>query len=875
MVEQPTGTVTMLFTDIEGSTRLLERLGPGRYREALDVHRRLLREAFARHCGYEVDYEGDAFFVAFASAQEAVAAASEAQKALAQSEWPEEGEIRVRMGLHTGEPVAAPPKYVGLDVHKAARIMAAGHGGQVLVSQATQRLVSDLELVSLGEHRLKDLLQPEPLYQVRVEGLPSEFPALKSLGNRPTNLPVQPNLLIGREREVAAVTALLREPEVRLVTLTGSGGTGKTRLALQAGAELLEEFGSGVFFVSLAPIRDPALVVPAIAQALAVREVPGEELADTLAAYLEQKQMLLVLDNFEQVLEAAADVARLVDRCPEVRVLVTSRERLRLRGERMFAVPPLALVDPTADADLVLTSEAVALFVARAGAATSDFAFGVGDASLVAEICARLDGLPLAIELAAARTVTLTPQALLRRLGERLPLLTGGARDVDSRQQTLHATIDWSYQLLTAAEQRLFARLSVFVDGCRLEAAEAICGADGGPGSGLLDALDALVDKSLLRVRPDADDEPRYWMLETIREFAAERLRESPVAHEVSSRHAAWYADLADRADEQLRGPDETDWLARLEADLGNLRAALAWLETTRAATDFQKLTAALWHVWGERGHLREGTRWLESALELGDGDPHIRVRALNALCTLLHDQGRVTELRPVALEIDRLSTELGDMVGRARARTLLAWAAEAEGDLGQARRLYEEAVALARANGDGWWLSVALNNLGNFFIARRELDDAAATLAEALAIAREVGFADATGRVLSNLGLALVGRGDVERAAEHLTEALTLFAATGSVAAAEALNGLAAVANAKGNPRRAARLLGASNRVGTEIGRPRDPHETSLYEETLAAAHATLGDQAAAELLAEGEKMRRDEAIAYALEAETSPDVE
>jgi tetratricopeptide (TPR) repeat protein len=279
--------------------------------------------------------------------------------------------------------------------------------------------------------------------------------------------------------------------------------------------------------------------------------------------------------------------------------------------------------------------------------------------------------------------------------------------------------------------------------------------------------------------------------------------------------------------------------------------------------------------VWGERGHLREGTRWLESALELGDGDPHIRVRALNALCTLLHDQGRVTELRPVALEIDRLSTELGDMVGRARARTLLAWAAEAEGDLGQARRLYEEAVALARANGDGWWLSVALNNLGNFFIARRELDDAAATLAEALAIAREVGFADATGRVLSNLGLALVGRGDVERAAEHLTEALTLFAATGSVAAAEALNGLAAVANAKGNPRRAARLLGASNRVGTEIGRPRDPHETSLYEETLAATHATLGDQAAAELLAEGEKMRRDEAIAYALEAETSPDVE
>jgi predicted ATPase len=685
---------------------------------------------------------------------------------------------------------------------------------------------------------------------------------------------VQPNPLIGREREVVAVTALLREPEVRLVTLTGPGGTGKTRLALQAGAELLEAFGSGVFFVSLAPIRDPALVIPAIAQALAVRDVPGEELADTLAAYLEQKQMLLLLDNFEQVVDAAADVARLVDRSPSVRVLVTSRERLRLGGERVFAVSPLALVDPAADAHLVLESEAVALFVARAGEATNDFALGAGDASAVAEICARLDGLPLAIELAAARTVTLTPQALLRRLGERLPLLTRGARDAESRQQTLHASIEWSYQLLTAAEQRLFARLSVFVDGCRLEAAEAIGRADGGPGGGLLDALDALVDKSLLRVRPDADDEPRYWMLETIREFATDQLRKSEEGDEVSSRHAAWYAHLAEQAEDQLRGPEEAAWLARLEAELGNLRAALAWFETTRAATEFQKLAAALWHVWGERGHLREGTRWLESALELGDGDPRVRVRALNALCTLLGDQGRDTELRPLALEIDRLSSELGDTVGRARAQTLLAWAADAEGDLDQARRFHEEAVALARASGHSWWLAVALNNLGNLRVNRREFDDAATTLAEALAVSREVGFPDAIGRVLSNLGLALVGRGDVEGAAEHLSEALTLFATTGSVAASEALNGLAAVANRKGNPRRAARLLGASNRVVKESGRPRDAYEASLYEDTLAAAHATLGDQAVAQRLAEGERMPRNDAIAYALETETSPDV-
>ena len=574
------------------------------------------------------------------------------------------------------------------------------------------------------------------------------------------------------------------------------------------------------------------------------------------------------------MLDVAAEVARLIDSCTQVRALVTSRERLRLRGERIFAVPPLALADPAADADLVLASEAVALFVARAGAATSDFALDRRGASVVAEICARLEGLPLAIELAAARMVTLTPQALLRRLDERLPLLTGGARDADSRQQTLHATIDWSYQLLTEAEQSLFARLSVFVDGCRLEAAATICADDGTDGAGQLGALDALVDKSLLRVRPDPDDEPRYWMLETIREFAAERLRASPEADEVSSRHAFWYADLADRAEEQTRGPDEADWLARLEAELGNLRATLAWLETTQAATEFQKLAAALWHLWGERGHLREGTNWLQRALELPAGDTQIRVRALNVLCTLLNDQGRVTEMRPLAFESDRLSAELGDTGGRARARTLLAWAASADGDLGQARRLYEEAVELARANGDPWRLSVALNNFGDFLNETREFDEAVAVLEEALAITRETGFPDANARVLVNLGLVLIGRGDIDGADEHLTEAITLFAATGSVAAAEALMGLAAVANAQGDPRRAARLLGASNRISTESGRPLVPHEQSLYTETLAAAAATLGEQTAAQLLADGEKLPRHEAIAYALEAKRCPDV-
>src|SRR5690349_12344253 len=417
---QPTGTVTMLFTDIEGSTRLLERLGTDRYREALDLHRRLLRAAFEGHGGYEVDYEGDAFFVAFANAGDAAAAAAESQQALGAAEWAGGLPIRVRMGIHTGRPVVAPPKYVGLDVHKAARIMAAGHGGQVLLSAATAALLEGrVDVDSLGEHRLKDLLQPEPLYQLRVEGLAAEFPALKTLGNRPTNLPIQPNALIGRESDIAEVKALLCGPDVRLVTLTGPGGTGKTRLTLHVGAELLDEFPSGVFFVSLVAIRDPALVVPAIAQALAVRELPGEDLFETLAAYLEQKQMLLVLDNFEQVVDAGVDVAALLDRCRSVKLLVTSRERLRLSPERVFAVPALTVPDRATDVNAILANEAGALFVARATAAAPAFSLGDENASAVAAICNRLDGLPLAIELAAARMVSLTPEALLRRLDQR------------------------------------------------------------------------------------------------------------------------------------------------------------------------------------------------------------------------------------------------------------------------------------------------------------------------------------------------------------------------------------------------------------------------------------------------------------------------
>jgi predicted ATPase/class 3 adenylate cyclase len=496
--ELPTGTVTFLFTDIEGSTRLLRELGDG-YAEVLAEHRRALRDAWRRHEGLEVDTQGDAFFVAFARASDAVAAAADAQLALA------DGPVRVRMGLHTGEPLRADEGYVGFDVHRAARIAAAGHGGQVLLSQATADLAG-VDVRDLGLHRLKDLSAPERLFQLGTD----VFPPLKTLHE--TNLPVPATPFLGREREIDQIAALLRRPDVRLVTLTGPGGSGKTRLSLQAAAAAADDYDGGVWWVPLASLGDPILVETAAAQALGSK--------DTLPTTVGDQRLLLVLDNFEHLLDAAGGVAETIRSCPHLTVLVTSREPLHVDGEWEVAVDPLR------------EHEAVELFLQRAAAVRSDF----GANGEVAEVCRRLDCLPLAVELAAARVKVLTLPALLERLEQRLPLLAGGSRSAPERQRTLRATIAWSHDLLTAAEQDLFARLAVFAGGCTLQAAEEICGAD-------VDAIASLVDKSLLRRTGD-----RYWMLETIREFASEQLDQHADAGAIRDRHAAFYVALAERA---------------------------------------------------------------------------------------------------------------------------------------------------------------------------------------------------------------------------------------------------------------------------------------------------------------------------------------
>ncbi|MGH2794565.1 MAG: ATP-binding protein, partial [Actinomycetota bacterium] len=534
----PTGTVTFLFTDIEGSTKLLHELGAEAYSDALAEHRRIFRRAFAAHSGVEVDTQGDAFFIAFPTAPDAVVAASEARDALAS------GPIRVRMGIHTGTPHLSGEGYVGEDVHKGARIAACGHGGQVLISAETCELV-EVDVTDLGEHRLKDFAEPVAIFQLGSE----RFPPLKTISN--TNLPRPASSFIGREHEVERVVALLHEG-ARLLTLTGPGGSGKTRLSIEAATELVPQFRNGVFWVGLAPLRDPALVIETIEQTLGAK--------DDLTQHVGDREILLVLDNLEQVIEAAPELASLVEVCPNLRLLVTSRELMRVRGEVEYQVPPLA--DP----------DAVELFCTRSGLDPSE---------VITELCRRLDNMPLAVELAAARTKALSPTQILARLSERLDLLKGG-RDAEARQRTLRATIEWSHELLSPQEQLLFARLAVFGGGCSLDAAAAVAGAD-------LDALQSLVEKSLMR-----HTDERFWMLETIRTYAVDRLEQTGEAEQIRHRHAEYYLAIAEQDAPYLTGTTPKWWLDRQENEHDNLRAAYDWLESTGRTQAVLRLAGAL-----------------------------------------------------------------------------------------------------------------------------------------------------------------------------------------------------------------------------------------------------------------------------------------
>ncbi|HSC92679.1 MAG TPA: adenylate/guanylate cyclase domain-containing protein [Gaiellaceae bacterium] len=826
----PRGTVTLLFTDIEGSTRLLQELGEATYVRALEDHRRLVRQAFVEHGGVEVEMQGDSFHFAFDDPREAVLAAAQAQAALAAHAW-QQAPIRVRIGIHTGEPLVSGQLYAGLDVHRAARVMSAGHGGQVLVSETTRSLVEAglpraLSLRDLGEHRLKDLSAPQRLFQLGEE----EFPPLKSLYQ--TNLPVPATPFLGREREVQEVTALLADASTRVLTLTGAGGSGKTRLAAQAAADVAELYPDGVFWVGLASLREPTLVTAAIARVVGA--------TDGLAEHIGSKRLLLLLDNLEHLLAAGGELAALVTACPNLTLLVTSREPLHLTGEREYAVLPLREAD------------AVSLFHERVRALGIELTTD----GRVPEICRRLDRLPLAIELAAARTKVLSPTALLDRLEQRLPLLTGGARDLPERQRTLRSTIAWSYELLGAEERSVFARLAVFAGGCTLEAAEGVCRAE-------LDTLQSLVEKSLLR-----HSDGRFSMLETIREFAGERLQESGEADAMHELHAGFFVELADRRYADLRGGDAAVWLARFEHEHANFRSVLAHLLETGDSARALQLAGALSRFWMSRGHLSEGRRWLERTLGSSDVVPG-RPRALRGLALIEMEQGDLDRAAAAATEALELDRERGDEEGAALAMGYLADIGAHRGEVDQAARLWEECIQLWRRLGRRLELAIDLYSLAWIARLRGEPAQAEAYLEESHTIFRELGDVRGQAGTLTGLVQIALDRGDLGRSRSMLATATVLYQSIRFVAGLlDLLEVYATVFEREGASEATARLWGARHTLGGEVGREADhPLELAAHDEAVARVRSALGDEAFEREWRRGSAMTLDEAVAFALE--------
>jgi predicted ATPase/class 3 adenylate cyclase len=823
-VELPSGTVTLLFTDIEGSTALAERLGD-RWPGLLAEHNRILRETFSAHGGIELGAEGDALFVAFTGAGAAAAAAAAAQRALASHGWPEDAGIRVRMGLHTGEPTPTADGYVGLDMHRAARVAAAAHGAQVLLSQTTRDLLPEslggLTFRDLGEHRLKDLSVPQRLHQLRIEGLAADFPPPRTIEGRATNLPAQPTPLVGRSRELESVRTLLLGEGTRMVTLTGPGGTGKTRLALQVAADLLDEFPDGVYGVLLAPIADPDVVPLELARVLGVEETSTLSIAEALKAAVANRRTLILFDNFEHVGPASGLLGDLLGSCPGLKALVTSREPLRIAAERQYPVPPLGLPASSVKSALEAAEyEAVMLFVERARAVRPDFELTDETAPIVAEICERLDGLPLAIELAAAWSKVLPPAALLRRLERRLELPATRGADVPARQSTIRQAIAWSYDLLADEERRLHARLSVFVGGFTLEAAERVVAPAGEPAPDVLEGVGSLVDRSLLRETEDAAGEPRFTMLATIREYALEHLLDTGDNEDLLRRHALEFARFAEEADEGLRTGDQLLWFDRLEAEHDNLRAAL---DSSAASGDDEtalRLGGALGWFWYTHGHALEGCSRLTDLLARTEGVPdELRARPLYALGVLLDQRGepqRAAELVGRSLLVFR---EQGERRRVASALNSLGSIKRGLGDFESARSLLEESIALRRELGDEAGAAGALSNLGVIAFEQGDLDEAEARFEETIALDRAHGNEWGSGVAADNLAAVALERGD-HRARELIRDTLAVAERVGDQELlAFGLEKAAVLAALDGDSGRAGRLAGAADALRESTG--------------------------------------------------------
>ena len=912
----PARTVTLVFTDIDGSTRLLEQLGD-EYATLLSDHHRLVGEAMSAHGGERVDAAGDGLFFSFPTARGALMGCVDGQRAVSGHDWPSGAEVAVRMGMHTGEPLSATTGFVGMDVHRAARICAAGHGGQILVSASARGLIGTalpegVSLRDLGEHRLKDLVTPERLYQAVVPGLPADFPPARSLETLPNNLPRQLSSFVGRVQEITEAEERLSATS--LLTLTGPGGVGKTRMALEVGAHLVDAFHDGVWLVELGALSEGALIGDTIASALQLKPSSTGGIGMLLEA-VAGRRMLLILDNCEHLLDSLVGVVdQLLHHCPELKILATSREGLGMAGESLMQVPSLTIPDANepglvGSLEHLADSDAVRLFLERGRAVQPSLTLTNENAEAVAQICRRLDGIPLAIELAAARVRSLPPQQIAARLDDRFRLLTGGSRTALPRHRTLRAALDWSFDLLSEAERVLLPRLSVFGGSFILEAAEAVCA--GGPVSGdeVLDLLGRLVEKSLL-MPEEGSTEARYRMLETIRDYSQETLSESGEASELYGRHRDWFVALVDQARAGFfAGPEQATWLKRLSDDHDNLRAALQWAhEDPEGARAELSLASGLWRFWEIRGHLAEGSAWLERALsrtggevsaqrasaltgagvlaaQRGDaaaagamheaslllqrelGNPLAVAAACNNAASAAIERGNLDRARELYREAVELGENGGDLQGAAYTVLNLADLAARQGDDVEADGLYAKSIQTFERFGDVWGMAQATSRLA--LVSRRRGDMAAARrrYEDAMKLYRRIGDRRAEARMLAGLGDVTAQEGDYAGAAAVYRDGLALRHQLGDrTGIASMLERLAGVA--EDEPERAARLIGMAAGLRDTIGAPLSVAAAAEVDQFLAGLQQKIGPEAMHAAIADGRRASLEAAIAYASHA-------
>ncbi len=868
--ERPSGTVTFLFTDIEGSTQLWEN-HPEWMARAHARQEELLRGAFEKHGGYPYKMIGDAFQVAFASAPAAIAAAAEAQRALHAERWGGPDEIRVRMALHSGETEERGDDYVGPLLNRVARLMSAGHGGQILLSQITSELARDrlptnVELRDLGERRLRDLNRPEHVHQLLVPGLRQDFPPLKTLDALPNNLPIQLTHFIGREQPLAELMKTLTR--YRLVTLTGSGGSGKTRLALQLGSEVLDRFAHGVWFVELAPLTDEREVPQAVATVMGVQDSSGRPILEALGARLANEERLLILDNCEHLMRASIQlVSSLLRSSARSRVIATSREPLRVAGEATYRVPSLDVPDPRAATPLaaLAQSEAVRLFADRAASVAPSFALTDASTRVVADICRRLDGIPLAIELAAARVSNLSLDRLADRLSDRFRILARGDRAALPRQQTLRALIDWSHELLAEPERVVLRRLAAFAGGFSLDAAEAVCAGGEVDELDVLDLLTNLVEKSLAVLEPEGE---RYRLLETIREYARERLRAAGEDAEVRERHLQHYLARAEQAAGAIRAGEPGAWQS-FEAEHENFLAAHAWCDSAPGHGESGlRLVYALRDYWVARGLFEQGYRVVTQALARAGAEPRSRLRcgALYEAARLAVWLGRFEESAVLSRECLAIAHEIEAPEFTSYSHRQLSMIAQFTGDLEAARIHGERALTVARGLSNRRPLFMALSLLAEFHREQGNLDDAEPLYEESLALARAGGDRMAAVLNILNISAVSISRGELGHAAERLGEGLEIVADAGLMAAGQyALDMCAALAATRREWSAAARIYGASEAHRLRMGAMRDPIDEAFLGPLFARTRESLGESAYAAAECQGSALGYDRALGEA----------